>query len=89
MSDMDAGSAGRGSVLIAGVGAVQGLGAAIARRFSAGGYPVVVAGRSGEKLAAVVEVLNGLGGDAIGVVGDVTDAADVARFVAAAQAAAR
>ncbi len=33
----------QGSVLIAGVGASHGLGAAIARRFAAGGYPVVVA----------------------------------------------
>ena len=85
MSDIDTGSAGQGSVLVAGVGASFGLGAAIARRFAAGGYPVALAGRNAEKLAAVVEVLNGLGGEAVGVVGDVTVAADVARFVAAAE----
>ena len=33
----------KGSVLIAGVGSPFGLGAAIARRFAAGGYPVAVA----------------------------------------------
>ena len=40
----------KGSVLVVGVGASQGLGAAIARRFAAGGHPVVVAGRNAEKL---------------------------------------
>ena len=40
----------QGSVLISGVGASHGLGAAIARRFAAGGYPVVIAGRNAEKL---------------------------------------
>ena len=37
-------------MLIAGVGASNGLGAAIARRFAAGGYPVAIAGRNAEKL---------------------------------------
>ena len=44
----------QGSVLISGVGASHGLGAAIARRFAAGGYPVVIAGRNAEKLAATL-----------------------------------
>ena len=43
-------------MLISGVGASHGLGAAIARRFAAGGYPVVIAGRNAEKLAATAEV---------------------------------
>jgi NAD(P)-dependent dehydrogenase (short-subunit alcohol dehydrogenase family) len=34
------------SVLVVGVGAWQGLGAAIARRFAKGGHPVVIAGRN-------------------------------------------
>jgi NAD(P)-dependent dehydrogenase (short-subunit alcohol dehydrogenase family) len=76
----------RGSVLIAGVGASQGLGAAIARRFAAGGYPVVVAGRGAAKIEAVVAELKASGAVAAGVVGDVTLAADVGRFVGAAQA---
>ena len=41
----------KGTVLVSGVGASNGLGAAIARKFAAGGYPVVIAGRSEEKTA--------------------------------------
>lgn len=38
------------SVLVVGVGASRGLGAAIARRFWRAGHPVVIAGRNAEKL---------------------------------------
>ena len=41
----------KGGVLICGVGAPRGLGAAIARRFAAGGYAVLIAGRNRDKLA--------------------------------------
>jgi NAD(P)-dependent dehydrogenase (short-subunit alcohol dehydrogenase family) len=75
----------KGAVLIAGVGASMGLGAAIARRFAAGGYPVAVAGRSADKIAAVAGELTAAGAAAIGLVGDVTNAGDVGRFVAEAQ----
>ena len=75
----------KGSVLIAGVGSPFGLGAAIARRFAAGGYPVAVAGRSPDKLAAVVDELKASGAVALASVGDVTKATDVTRFVADAQ----
>jgi NAD(P)-dependent dehydrogenase (short-subunit alcohol dehydrogenase family) len=75
----------KGSVLIAGVGASQGLGAAIARRFAAGGYPVAIAGRSADKLHAVAEELAASGAQVAAIVGDVTVAADVAGFVATAQ----
>ena len=44
----------RGSVVIVGVGASRGLGAAIARRFAREGYPVVIAGRSQDKLDATL-----------------------------------
>jgi NAD(P)-dependent dehydrogenase (short-subunit alcohol dehydrogenase family) len=37
------------SVLIVGVGASRGLGAAIARRFARGGYPVTISGRNAAK----------------------------------------
>jgi len=74
-----------GSVLISGVGASQGLGAAIARRFAAGGYPVAIAGRNADKLAATAAELTSAGAKVIHVVGDASKAADVARFVAAAQ----
>ncbi|MFL6792657.1 MAG: SDR family NAD(P)-dependent oxidoreductase, partial [Bradyrhizobium sp.] len=75
----------QGSVLIAGVGTSHGLGAAIARRFAAGGYPVAIAGRNADKLAATASELSSAGAKVIHVVGDASKAADVARFVAAAQ----
>jgi NAD(P)-dependent dehydrogenase (short-subunit alcohol dehydrogenase family) len=73
------------SVLIVGVGASRGLGAAIARRFAQGGYPVVIAGRNGEKLAASAAVLNKAGAQVACAVGDASSAADVKRFVAEAE----
>ena len=79
-------SAPRGSVLVVGVGSPQGLGAAIARRFAAGGFPVLIAGRSKDKLEATLAELKASGGVAALAVGDATAAADVAGFVAAAQA---
>lgn len=75
----------QGSVLVSGVGASQGLGAAIARRFAAGGYPVVIAGRNAEKLAATAVELASTGAKVTHIVGDASVAADVARFVEAAQ----
>jgi NAD(P)-dependent dehydrogenase (short-subunit alcohol dehydrogenase family) len=75
-----------GSVLVAGVGALNGLGAAIARRFGREGFPVVIAGRSGDKLAATEAALKAEGLAVSAVVGDVSNAADVRRFVEAAQA---
>jgi len=75
----------KGSVLVAGVGSPFGLGAAIARRFASGGYPVAIAGRNADKLAASLDELKASGATAISCVGDVSLAADVARFVADAQ----
>ena len=81
MSDVSA-----GSVLVLGVGAARGLGAATARIFAAAGHPVVMAGRSAEKLREAAESVAAVGGTARVEVGDVTDAADVTRFVASAEA---
>jgi NAD(P)-dependent dehydrogenase (short-subunit alcohol dehydrogenase family) len=75
-----------GSVLVAGVGASRGLGAAIARRFAAGGYPVVIAGRNAPKLAATLAELEASGATVASVVGDVSLAEDARRFVDASQA---
>ena len=75
-----------GSVLVVGVGASQGPGAAIARRFAAGGHPVAVAGRNAEKLAATAAELKAAGAKVASVVGDGSNPADVQRFVAAAEA---
>ena len=74
------------SVLIAGVGASQGLGAAIARRFASGGFAVAVAGRNAEKLAQTAAELRASGADVASVAGDVSRAEDAARFVVAAEA---
>jgi NAD(P)-dependent dehydrogenase (short-subunit alcohol dehydrogenase family) len=81
----DSPSAPQGSVLVVGVGSPQGLGAAIARRFAAGGFPVLIAGRSRDKLEATLAELKAAGATAALAAGDATAAADVAGFVAAAQ----
>jgi NAD(P)-dependent dehydrogenase (short-subunit alcohol dehydrogenase family) len=77
-----------GSVLILGVGAPQGLGAATARVFAAAGHPVVIAGRSEGKLRQAAESIAAVGPAPRVEVGDVTKAADVARFVEAAESVA-
>ena len=73
------------SVLIVGVGAWQGLGAALARRFARGGHPVVIAGRNAEKLQATAAELQKSGAGAASVTGDAAQAADARRFVEAAE----
>jgi len=75
-------------VLIVGVGASRGLGAAIARRFASGGHPVTIAGRSQAKLEATADELKKTGANISIAVGDATNAEDVRRFVAAADRAA-
>ena len=76
----------QGSVLVAGVGALNGLGAAIARRFGREGFPVLIAGRNAEKLQATEAALLAEGLKVAGAIGDVSKAADARRFVAEAQA---
>jgi NAD(P)-dependent dehydrogenase (short-subunit alcohol dehydrogenase family) len=71
-------------VLIVGVGASRGLGAAIARRFAQGGHPVTLAGRTAAKLEATAEELRKAGAQVSVVVGDAANAADARRFVAEA-----
>ena len=73
------------SVLIVGVGAWQGLGAALARRFAREGHPVVIAGRNAEKLQATAVELQKSGARAASVIGDAAQAADARRFVEAAE----
>ena len=74
-----------GSVLIVGVGASRGVGAAVARRFVREGYPVAIAGRNADKLVATAAELRAAGAAVIEVVGDAANAEDAKRFVAAAQ----
>jgi NAD(P)-dependent dehydrogenase (short-subunit alcohol dehydrogenase family) len=73
------------SVLIVGVGAWQGLGAALARRFAAGGHPVVIAGRNAGKLETTAAQLQKTGARVTAVVGDAALAEDARRFVAEAE----
>jgi NAD(P)-dependent dehydrogenase (short-subunit alcohol dehydrogenase family) len=77
----------KSTAIVVGVGAEQGLGAALARRFAAGGYHVLVAGRSEAKLAQVARALLAAGGSAEPVVADTTDEAAVARLFERAGAA--
>ena len=58
--------------VVCGVGASNGLGAAVARRFAKGGLKTVVSGRTKEKLDGVAEEINASGGDAVSMVSDVT-----------------
>jgi NAD(P)-dependent dehydrogenase (short-subunit alcohol dehydrogenase family) len=77
----------QGSVLILGVGSPRGLGAATGRAFAAAGFPVVIAGRSNEKLRDAAASITAVAAGPVPVVevGDVTKASDVARFVARAE----
>ncbi len=74
-----------GVAVVLGVGAERGLGAAVARRFAAGGLHVVVSGRTREKLDAAVATIEAAGGSAEAVAGDATDAKDVAALFEVAQ----
>jgi len=72
------------SAVVLGVGAWQGLGAAIARRFAREGFRVTVMGRSAAKLDDTLSRLRASGAAAEAVIGDVTDEALVRRVVAGA-----
>lgn len=60
-----------------GVGAEQGLGAALCRRLAREGYHVLVAGRTAEKIDQVVRTIAGTGGVAEAIVTDATKETDV------------
>jgi NAD(P)-dependent dehydrogenase (short-subunit alcohol dehydrogenase family) len=68
---------GRGVVWIAGVGASEGLGAAIARRFAIEGLVVAVTGRTVERVEAIARAIREAGGAAHAFAGDVSREADV------------
>lgn len=72
------------TAVILGVGAPRGLGAAIARRFAAGGHHVVIVGRAADKLEASRAELVERGANVDVVIGDVTDEALVREVVAKA-----
>jgi len=65
------------SAIVIGVGPVDGLGAQLCHRFAAEGLHVEVAGRTKEKLEAVVASIEKAGGSAAAVVADATSEADI------------
>jgi NADP-dependent 3-hydroxy acid dehydrogenase YdfG len=67
----------RPSAIVVGVGAEQGLGGALSRRFAEEGYHVVVAGRTLDKIAKVADAIVSSGGSAEAVVTDATDESNV------------
>jgi NAD(P)-dependent dehydrogenase (short-subunit alcohol dehydrogenase family) len=66
-----------GTALVAGVGAEQGLGAALCRRFAREGYHVLVAGRTPAKIEQVAKRIATAGGSAEPVKTDVAVEADI------------
>ncbi|WP_374448417.1 SDR family NAD(P)-dependent oxidoreductase [Stella sp.] len=66
--------------VVVGVGAERGLGAALCRRFAAGGHHVLVAGRTEARIDRVARTIIAAGGAAEPVVTDATREADVVRL---------
>jgi NAD(P)-dependent dehydrogenase (short-subunit alcohol dehydrogenase family) len=71
-SEMD-----RPTAVVVGVGAEQGIGGAVCRRFAAEGYHVLVAGRTQSRIDRVAQAIRGRGGSAEAVLTDATDEAQV------------
>jgi NAD(P)-dependent dehydrogenase (short-subunit alcohol dehydrogenase family) len=65
------------TAIVVGVGAEQGLGAAVCRKLASEGYRVFVAGRTAEKIARVAEAITRAGGKAEAVVTDATKEGEV------------
>ncbi|OCI91949.1 glucose 1-dehydrogenase [Rhizobium sp. AC27/96] len=68
------------SAIIVGVGAEQGLGAALCRLLAGKGYHVVIAGRTPAKIDQVAETIRASGGSAEAIETDATDEAAVVRL---------
>jgi NAD(P)-dependent dehydrogenase (short-subunit alcohol dehydrogenase family) len=75
------------TAIVVGVGAEEGLGAALCKRFARGGLHVFIAGRSGDRLAALAEKIAAAGGRATAVPTDTTKEQDVLRLFDAAEKA--
>jgi NAD(P)-dependent dehydrogenase (short-subunit alcohol dehydrogenase family) len=73
---------------VAVVGAGDYIGAAIAKRFAAGGFTVVMGRRNGHQLAPLVAEIEAAGGKAVGRSLDARQEDQVAEFLAAAEAVA-
>jgi NAD(P)-dependent dehydrogenase (short-subunit alcohol dehydrogenase family) len=68
------------TAVVVGVGAERGIGAAVCRRFAAGGFHVLVAGHTESKIERVASRIRAEGGSAQHVVVDTTSEADVERL---------
>ena len=68
------------TAVVVGVGAERGIGAAVCRRFAAGGHHVLVAGRTESKIEQVASRIRAEGGSAESIVVDTTSEADVERL---------
>ena len=68
------------TAVVIGVGAERGLGAALCRRFAGERYHLIVAGRTPEKIAQVVQTIRKAGGSAEPMVVDTTREDDVVRL---------
>ena len=68
------------TAVVVGVGAERGIGAAVCRRFAAGGHHVLVAGRTESKIEQVAGRIRAEGGSAQSIVVDTTSEADVERL---------
>ncbi len=68
------------TAVVIGVGAERGLGAALCRRFAAGGYHVLVSGRSLEKIKRVAQSIRETEGSAEAAVADAASEPDVIRL---------
>src|SRR5262245_30898099 len=68
------------TAVVIGVGASQGVGGALCRRFAREGLHVLVAGRTQAKVDSVAAEISAAGGRATAVVADATRAADVAKL---------
>lgn len=75
-----------GLVWVAGVGPSAGLGAALARRFAAGGLRAVVTGRTAAQLDQVAAEIEAAGGTALAAPGDVTSEAELTAIIARIEA---
>jgi NAD(P)-dependent dehydrogenase (short-subunit alcohol dehydrogenase family) len=73
------------TAVVIGVGPVRGLGATLSRAAAREGLHVVVAGRSRDKLDAVVETIHAGGGQASAVACDTTDEGQVVDLLDAAE----
>lgn len=68
------------TAVVVGVGAERGIGAAVCRRFAAGGFHVLVAGHTESKIERVASRIRSEGGSAQHVVVDTTSEADVEKL---------